>query len=139
MTPLNHERGGVATLHLHVRRRIERLIEAARKPRSATAPRPTTPSAPLARLYLEEYLKLLSDRALRHGPSPRRARRARPSWSGARPSSTLAARRGGPRRGCAERTLGSRSSPRALVQHRERHGQVNKNVIAQRLSLPRSR
>ena len=67
MTTLTHERGGVAGLHLGVRKKIRRLLDAAR-----TTPRGDGVAADdpvirqsLARVYLEgEYLKLLSDRAV---------------------------------------------------------------------------
>src|SRR5690606_17147392 len=67
MTTLNHERGGVATLHLQLRRRIRELVaEAKRVPRGgASAADDPGLRRELARLYLAgEYLKLLSDRAL---------------------------------------------------------------------------
>jgi alkylation response protein AidB-like acyl-CoA dehydrogenase len=69
MTTLTHERGGVASLHLAVRRKIGDLLELARTtPRgdagAAAADDPVIRQS-LARLYIEgEYLKLLSDRAV---------------------------------------------------------------------------
>ncbi|HET7720619.1 MAG TPA: acyl-CoA dehydrogenase family protein [Acidimicrobiales bacterium] len=62
MTTLTHERGGVASLHLGVRAKIRRLVDAARD-----AGRLDDPVArqSLARLYAEgELLKLLADRAI---------------------------------------------------------------------------
>jgi alkylation response protein AidB-like acyl-CoA dehydrogenase len=69
MTTLTHERGGVASLHLGVRKKIADLLELARTTQrgstGATAADDPVVRQSLARLYLEgEYLKLLSDRAV---------------------------------------------------------------------------
>ena len=67
MTTLLHERGGVAALHLGVRKRIARLLALARETPvgDGTAADDPVLRQRLARVYLEgEYLKLLSDRAV---------------------------------------------------------------------------
>ena len=67
VTTLAHERGGVASLHLGVRAKVQRLLELARTtPRNgATAADDPVIRQSLARAYLEaEYLKLLADRAV---------------------------------------------------------------------------
>jgi len=62
MTTLAHERGNVANLHLGVRKKVARLLEAARA--NGTADDPVIRQR-LAQVYLEaEYLKLLADRAI---------------------------------------------------------------------------
>ncbi|MHB8669467.1 MAG: acyl-CoA dehydrogenase family protein [Acidimicrobiales bacterium] len=67
MTTLAHERGGVANLHLMVRRKVSELFELARTTKldgRAMAEDPVLRQS-LARVYLEaEYLKLLADRAI---------------------------------------------------------------------------
>jgi alkylation response protein AidB-like acyl-CoA dehydrogenase len=71
MTTLTHERAGVAVLHLSLRKKIGRLIAAARE---RGADRDPVLRRRLARIYLEgEYLKLLADRsvsAAAHGRPP---------------------------------------------------------------------
>ena len=67
MTTLTHERGGVASLHLGVRKKVAELIELAKTTERRGRPATEDPvlRQGLARLYLEgEYLKLLSDRAV---------------------------------------------------------------------------
>ncbi len=67
MTTLNNERGGVATLHLMVRKKIQELFALARETQRDGRPLASDPCLRqrLAKLYLEgEYLKLLSLRAL---------------------------------------------------------------------------
>ena len=67
MTTLTHERGGVASLHLGVRKKIADLMKLARTTERKGRPAVEDPvlRQGLARLYLEgEYLKLLSDRAV---------------------------------------------------------------------------
>src|SRR3954470_17148342 len=67
MTTLTHERGGVASLHLGVRKKIAELVALARSTERNGRPAAEDPvlRRALARLYLEgEYLKLLSDRAV---------------------------------------------------------------------------
>src|SRR5436305_3531092 len=67
MITLTHERGGVASLHLGVRKKIADLIEVARSTerRGHLAVADPVLRQGLARLYLEgECLKLLSDRAV---------------------------------------------------------------------------
>src|SRR4051812_25468376 len=67
ITTLAHERGGVASLHLGVRAKVQRLLEAARttvRNGGMAADDPVIRQS-LARAYLEaEYLKLLADRAI---------------------------------------------------------------------------
>jgi alkylation response protein AidB-like acyl-CoA dehydrogenase len=67
MTTLTNERGGVASLHLGVRKKIADLLQLARTTLRGRRPAADDPvlRQSLARLYLEgEYLKLLSDRAV---------------------------------------------------------------------------
>jgi alkylation response protein AidB-like acyl-CoA dehydrogenase len=62
MTTLNHERGGVVSLHLGVRRRIRRLLDLARETGAAADP---VARQKLAQVYLEgELLKMLADRVI---------------------------------------------------------------------------
>jgi alkylation response protein AidB-like acyl-CoA dehydrogenase len=71
MTTLTNERAGVAVLHLALRKKIGRLLVAARE---RGAHRDPVLRRRLARVYLEgEYLKLLADRAVSaaaHGRPP---------------------------------------------------------------------
>ena len=70
MTTLVHERGGVAALHLGVRKKIRRLLDLAATTPAGDGSGTTVADDPvlrqrLARVYLEgEYLKLLADRAV---------------------------------------------------------------------------
>jgi alkylation response protein AidB-like acyl-CoA dehydrogenase len=62
MATLTYERAGVAQLHLAVRKKVQRLIDAAR---AAGADRDRANRRQLARIYVEaELLKLLADRAI---------------------------------------------------------------------------
>jgi alkylation response protein AidB-like acyl-CoA dehydrogenase len=144
MTTLTHERGGVASLHLGVRKKIRDLLDLARAtPRgSVTAADDPVLRQSLARLYLEgEYLKLLSDRAvsgLLHG------REAGPEtsvaklvWSGCESHiAEVAGQVLGP-----AANAGEWGRDRVYVRALSIAGgttQVNKNIVAQRvLGLPR--
>jgi hypothetical protein len=145
MTTLNHERGGVATLHLQVRRKIARLIETARQTPIGDGRRATDDPVlrrRLARIYLEgEYLKLLSDRALsavvhrRSGPEGALTKLV---WSATEQHiAEVAAEVLGP-----EALAGRWGRDRLHARSYSIAGgttQVNKNVVAQRvLGLPRS-
>jgi alkylation response protein AidB-like acyl-CoA dehydrogenase len=139
MTTLNNERGGVATLHLQVRRRIRQLIADARAEGAALD---TSARRDLARLYLAgEYLKLLSDRALSgvvHGRAGPEGSLTKLVWSETEQQlAEVAARLLGP---------AALAGPWARTRLHARSytiaggtTQVNKNIIAQRvLGLPRS-
>ena len=140
ITTLTHERGGVAGLHLRVRRSIASLISAARE--TGRTGDPLVRQA-LARLYLEgEYLKLLADRAVSgqlHGrPLGPESSLAKLVWSDI--ENHLADVAGlvlGP-----EANTGAWGRQRVYVRAVTIAGgttQVNKSVIAQRvLGLPRS-
>ena len=147
MTTLTHERGGVASLHLGVRKKIRDLIEVARTtPRGnggGTALDDPVLRQSLARLYLEgEYLKLLSDRAvsgLLHG------REAGPETSLAKlvwsECESHIAEVAGQVLGPAANS-GEWGRDRVYVRALSIAGgttQVNKNIVAQRvLGLPRA-
>ena len=145
MTTLTHERGGVASLHLGVRKKIANLIELARTTERRGRPAVDDPvlRQNLARLYVEgEYLKLLSDRAisgLLHG------RQAGPETSVAKlvwsDCESHVADLAGQLLGPAANT-GSWGRDRVYVRALSIAGgttQVNKNIIAQRvLGLPRA-
>jgi len=144
MTTLNNERGGVATLHLQVRRRIRQLIADARGTRRGDGRAADDASArrDLARLYLAgEFLKLLSDRALSgvvHGRAGPEGSLTKLVWSETEQEiAEVAARVLGPDGldgPWARARLHSRSYSIAGGTT-----QVNKNIIAQRvLGLPRS-
>jgi alkylation response protein AidB-like acyl-CoA dehydrogenase len=144
MTTLTNERGGVASLHLGVRKKIADLLQLARSTdrhgRSA-ADDPVLRQS-LARLYLEgEYLKLLSDRAvsgLLHG------REAGPETSLAKlvwsECESHIAEVAGHVLGPAANT-GAWGRDRVYARALSIAGgttQVNKNIVAQRvLGLPR--
>jgi alkylation response protein AidB-like acyl-CoA dehydrogenase len=148
MTTLTHERGGVASLHLGVRKKIRDLLDLARAtPREGSDGGATAADDPvlrqsLARLYLEgEYLKLLSDRAvsgLLHG------REAGPETSLAKlvwsECESHIAEVAGQVLGPAANT-GAWGRDRVYVRALSIAGgttQVNKNIVAQRvLGLPR--
>lgn len=144
MTTLNNERGGVATLHLTVRRKIQELLATARSTRRGDRRAADDPGArrDLARLYLEgEMLKLLSDRALsgivnqRLGPEGALTKLV---WSHTEQHlQEVAATVLGP-----EALWGEHAKARMSARSYTIAGgttQVNKNVIAQRvLGLPRS-
>jgi alkylation response protein AidB-like acyl-CoA dehydrogenase len=144
MTTLTHERGGVASLHLGVRKKIADLIALARGTERRGRPAAEDPvlRQGLARLYLEgEYLKLLSDRAvsgLLHG------RAAGPETSLAKlvwsDCESHIAEMAGQLLGPAANT-GRWGRDRVYVRALSIAGgttQVNKNIVAQRiLGLPR--
>ena len=147
MTTLAYERGGVAALHLRVRKKVQRLLELARTTNVDTGGR-TAADVPavrqaLARVYLEaEYLKLLSDRAISgelHGrPLGPESSLAKLAWSDVENRIAEAA---GEVLGPAANT-GAWGRDRVYVRALSIAGgttQVNKNIIAQRvLGLPRS-
>jgi alkylation response protein AidB-like acyl-CoA dehydrogenase len=145
MTTLTHERGGVASLHLGVRKKIGDLIELARSTTRAGRPAAEDPvlRQGLARLYLEgEYLKLLSDRAVSGSLHGREAgpetSLAKLVWS---ECETHIAEMAGQLLGPAANT-GKWGRDRVYVRALSIAGgttQVNKNIIAQRvLGLPRA-
>jgi alkylation response protein AidB-like acyl-CoA dehydrogenase len=144
MTTLNNERGGVATLHLAVRRKIRDLIERARATPMGAASAAEDPvlRRRLAHVYLEgELLRRISDRAL----SGIVSRRAGPEgaltklvWSQTEQHlAEVAAEVAGP-----EALTGEVARARLASRSYSIAGgttQVNKNVVAQRvLGLPRS-
>ena len=145
MTTLTHERGGVASLHLGVRRKIADLLRLARTTERRGRPAADDPvlRQGLARLYLEgEYLKLLSDRAvsgLLHGrevgPETSLAKLV---WSECESHIADVA---GQVLGPAANT-GDWGRDRVYVRALSIAGgttQVNKNIVAQRvLGLPRA-
>ena len=147
MTTLAYERGGVAALHLRVRKRVRRLLALARATKidaggRTAADLPAVRQA-LARVYLEaEYLKLLSDRAISaelHGrPLGPESSLAKLAWSDVENHIAEAA---GEVLGPAANT-GEWGRDRVYVRALSIAGgttQVNKNIIAQRvLGLPRS-
>lgn len=142
MTTLNNERGGVAALHLQVRRKIRQLIEDTRRAAHAAAADDPGHRRELARLYVEgEMLKLLSDRALSgmlHGRAGPEGALTKLVWSQTEQQLGEVAARvlgpdalGGP---WGRLRLHSRSYTIAGGTT-----QVNKNIVAQRvLGLPRS-
>src|SRR5947209_678389 len=144
MTTLTHERGGVASLHLGVRKKIAELIEVARRTERRGHPAAEDPvlRQALARLYLEgECLKLLSDRAVSGALHGREAgpetSLAKLVWS---ECESHIAEVAGDVLGPAANT-GSWGRDRVYVRAMSIAGgttQVNKNIIAQRvLGLPR--
>ncbi|MBV8983335.1 MAG: acyl-CoA dehydrogenase family protein, partial [Acidimicrobiia bacterium] len=144
MTTLTHERGGVASLHLGVRKKIAGLLDLARSTTRNGRPAADDPvlRQSLARLYLEgEYLKLLSDRAvsgLLHGrPAGPETSLAKLVWS---ECETHIADVAGQLLGAAANT-GSWGRDRVYARALSIAGgttQVNKNIVAQRvLGLPR--
>ncbi len=145
MTTLNNERGGVASLHLQVRKKIRSLCEEAASPELPGGPATSDPRTRerLAQLYLEgETLKLLSDRAISasvHGRAGPEGSLVKLVWS--RVEQHVAELEGelfGP-----EALLGARGRRRLSARSMTIAGgttQVNKNVVAQRvLGLPRNR
>jgi alkylation response protein AidB-like acyl-CoA dehydrogenase len=144
MTTLNNERGGVATLHLQVRRKVAGLIETARQTPLGSGRASDDPvlRRRLARLYLEaEYLKLLSDRALSavvHGRAGPEGALTKLVWSETEQHiAEVAAEVLGP-----AALQGRWGRERVYARSYSIAGgttQVNKNVVAQRvLGLPRS-
>ncbi|MBV8160692.1 MAG: acyl-CoA dehydrogenase family protein [Acidimicrobiia bacterium] len=145
MTTLTYERGGVASLHLGVRKKIAELMELAGTShrRGGPATRDPVLRQALARLYLEgEYLKLLSDRAVSGALHGREAgpetSLAKLVWS---ECETHIAEVAGQLLGPAANT-GRWGRDRVYARALTIAGgttQVNKNIIAQRvLGLPRS-
>jgi alkylation response protein AidB-like acyl-CoA dehydrogenase len=145
MTTLANERGGVANLHLGVRKRIGRLLELARTIEVGGAPVTEDPAVRrrLARIHLRgEYLKLLADRAVSGALHGRAAgpesSLAKLLWSELEQEISTAATEllgpaglSGP---WARDRLASRSYTIAGGTT-----QVNKNIVAQRiLGLPRA-
>jgi len=144
MTTLTHERGGVASLHLGVRKKIADLMELARSTQRRGRPAAEDPVVRqgLARLYLEgEYLKLLSDRAVSgvlHGrPAGPETSLAKLVWS---ECETHIADMAGQILGAAANT-GHWGRDRVYVRALSIAGgttQGNKTIVAQRvLGLPR--
>ena len=144
MTTLTYERGGVASLHLGVRKKIGELLDLARE--TEIDGHPASEDAvlrqSLARLYLEgEYLKLLSDRAVSGALHGREAgpetSLAKLVWS---ECESHIAEVAGQLLGPAANT-GRWGRERVYVRALSIAGgttQVNKNVLAQRiLGLPR--
>jgi alkylation response protein AidB-like acyl-CoA dehydrogenase len=140
MTTLAYERGGVAALHLGVRKKVQKLLAVARG--NGTDGIPAVRQA-LARVYLEaEYLKLLADRAVSaelHGrPLGPESSLAKLVWSDVENHIAEAAGEVlGP-----DANTGDWGRDRVYVRALSIAGgttQVNKNIIAQRvLGLPRS-
>jgi alkylation response protein AidB-like acyl-CoA dehydrogenase len=139
MTTLTHERGGVANLHFGVRRKLAKLIEAAR---ASGRDRDPLVRQALARAYMEaESLKLLADRAMSgalHGrPLGPESSVAKLVWTDVENHLAEAA---GLILGRAANT-GYWGRERVYVRAMSIAGgttQVNKNIIAQRiLGLPR--
>jgi alkylation response protein AidB-like acyl-CoA dehydrogenase len=145
MTTLTHERGGVAGLHLGLRKKIRTLLDLARSTTidGRAASKDPVLRQHLAAVYIEgELLKLLSDRALSaavHGRTPGpESSLAKLTWSQAEQHlAEVAAQVLGP-------AAGSGQWGRDLVYSRSvtiagGTTQVNKNIIAQRiLGLPRA-
>src|SRR5438270_3847390 len=144
MTTLTYERGGVASLHLSVRKKIADLLALARITERRGRPAAEDPvlRQRLARVYLEgEYLKLLSDRAVSGALHGREAgpetSLAKLVWS---ECESHIAELVGDVLGPAANT-GSWGRDRVYVRALSIAGgttQVNKNIIAQRvMGLPR--
>ena len=145
MTTLNHERGGVATLHLSIREKIRRLLEESRSRRvnGGAASEDPVLRRRLARLYLAgEYLKLLSDRALSamlHGRAGAEGALMKLVWSETEQEiGEVAADVVGP-----DGAAGEWGRSRLFARSISIAGgttQVNRNIVAQRvLGLPRDR
>jgi alkylation response protein AidB-like acyl-CoA dehydrogenase len=145
ITTLTYERGGVASLHLGVRKKIGELLDLARETELDGRPASEDPvlRQSLARLYLEgEYLKLLSDRAVSAAIHGREAgpetSLAKLVWSECESHiAEVAGRLLGP-----AANTGRWGRERVYVRALSIAGgttQVNKNILAQRiLGLPRS-
>ncbi len=144
MTTLTYERGGVASLHLGVRKKVAELLALARTTHRGGRVAADDPvlRQSLARVYLEgEYLKLLSDRAvsgLLHGrPAGPETSLAKLVWS---QCESHIAEVAGQLLGPAANT-GRWGRDRVYVRALSIAGgttQVNKNIVAQRvLGLPR--
>ena len=139
MSTLTNERAGVAVLHLAVRKKIARLIEAARVNGTANDP---VVRQKLARIYLEgEYLKLLADRAVSgalHGrPTGPESSLIKLVWSEVQQRLAMVA---GEVLG-SEANTGQWARERVYAPSYSIAGgttQVNRNLVAQRvLGLPR--
>jgi alkylation response protein AidB-like acyl-CoA dehydrogenase len=145
MATLANERGGVANLHLAVRKKIRRLLDLAAD--TEIDGRPATSDSAvrrqLTRLYVQgEYLKLLADRAVSgaiHGrPAGPESSIAKLLWSDLEQQvAVLAGELLGP-----EALSGPWGRDRIAARALSIAGgttQVNKNIVAQRiLGLPRS-
>jgi alkylation response protein AidB-like acyl-CoA dehydrogenase len=145
MATLTNERGGVANLHLSVRKKIRRLLDLAAATvidgRPATA-NPAVRQA-LARIYVRgEYLKLLADRAISGAmngrPAGPESSIAKLLWSDLEQQlSAVASELLGP-----DATSGPWGRDRLAARSLSIAGgttQVNKNIVAQRiLGLPRA-
>ncbi len=144
MATLSHERAGVASLHLQVRKKVRRLIEHARTVERDGAP--LTADAgnrrELARAYmLAEHMKFLADRALsgsiqKRAPGPEGSL-AKLVWSDTENAlAAIAGRVLGP-----EANTGRWGDQRVYVRATSIAGgtnQVNRNIIATRvLGLPK--
>ncbi len=144
MATLSHERAGVASLHLHVRRRMAKLIERARATTVDGRPATADPlkRRELARAYvLAEHMKFLADRALsasitKRAPGPEGSV-AKLVWSDV--ENAIAAAAGavlGP-----DANTGSWGDQRVYVRATSIAGgttQVNRNILATRvLGLPK--
>ncbi len=144
MTTLNNERGGVATLHLMVRKKIQELFALARRTERDGRPLAADPllRQRLARLYLDgEYLKLLSERALSalvHGRAGAEGSLVKLVWSQTQQQLyEVAAELLGPE--AATHALGWQRVHARSLSIAGGTTQVNKNIVAQRvLGLPRS-
>jgi alkylation response protein AidB-like acyl-CoA dehydrogenase len=141
MTTLTHERGGVAQLHLGLRKKVARLLDLAR---STPAGQDPVIRQHLAGVYLEaELLKLVSDRAISaalHGrPLGPESSVAKLVWAEAEGRvAEVAAEVLGP-----DANAGEWGRDRVYARALTIAGgttQVNKNIVAERiLGLPRSR
>ncbi|MCU1463157.1 MAG: acyl-CoA dehydrogenase [Acidimicrobiales bacterium] len=145
MTTLAYERGGVANLHLMVRKKVADLLELARTTKIDGRPASDDPviRQKLAKVYLEgEFLKLLADRAISDAAHGRdlgpESSLAKLLWSQCEGHiAEVAAEVLGP-----AANTGHWGRDRLYVRALTIAGgttEVNKNIIAQRiLGLPRS-
>jgi alkylation response protein AidB-like acyl-CoA dehydrogenase len=142
LTTLAHERGGVAALHLGLRKKVAQVLELARTVDGGRPARDPVIRQHLARVYLEaEYLKLLADRAVSgalHGrPMGPESSLAKLVWSETEQHLVeVAAEVLGP-----AATSGPWGKARVSARSVSIAGgttQVNRNIVAQRvLGLPR--
>jgi alkylation response protein AidB-like acyl-CoA dehydrogenase len=144
MTTLANERGGVANLHLSVRKKVRRLLELARAVEIGGRPASEDPGVrrSLAEIYVQgEYLKLLADRAISGALHGREAGPetsiAKLLWSDLEQSiAATASELRGP-----DAVAGPWARDRLAARSYSIAGgttQVNKNIVAQRLlGLPR--
>jgi alkylation response protein AidB-like acyl-CoA dehydrogenase len=145
MATLTNERGGVANLHLSVRKKIRRLLDLAAATEIDGRPATANPAVrqALARLYVRgEYLKLLADRAISGAmngrPAGPESSIAKLLWSDLEQElSAVAGELLGP-----DATSGPWGRDRLASRALSIAGgttQVNKNIVAQRiLGLPRA-